>query len=796
MAMDTRQTRRKRRNSSPSGQGLPSPSSGRKTRRAEYHIASTSSCETPRQPSKKVRFSDPGPELQHDLDDSTGLTPAMFRTSFEERAEDDPLVRTPSNRLRRRSTPLPRTRRYMGSSNAAYAASPGCVIQFTPLRQLLDARTQRRIRRVGLSDEINQLEREKRETAQYEKTLQSLLRERDSLKHELESAKRNRTPSGSRLLNNEATWLSPQSILEQAETENTRLKEQRSFPSPDSHGDHDTIIDTEGETMIINDSRWESDTVLISDSPDFRGLDSRQLLVPDNFSLLSQGHANADASTQASMPDHKREAEIIALSADLAAARKEKRDLFDACRARVTSFGGTTIEGLLRRPSPPPDFLDQVLHTLTETLHRASDATQALDHIKEELSGLGFPGENADDIISAIRDNFRTARLRLERAIPGETANAGLSDGTATLGALVKRVEVLVKSLGDEQVRLEGSVGRENALRGQFDILLARYEAALKKIQDLEESITTSAGDMLHTRMRMRELESDGQEQAVSIDRLNAALDKYRVEVKGLEALVTALEADKAKNIEVHKQEVEELQRKMEGRESAIRIAESTIAERELRIRELESIVQENHIRVCDLTTKIESLEVERQQAVQSLEQEAAEQQQRLEQEVGSMNVRVSELNTSLEEAKSDIERLRRSNTGLENQLRLEVEARDSLLDKWAAEQARSFAFMKESVNNERRKARARAANWELRSDEIHSDSLNTGSEPITPVSMTRSYHYIRLRIYFKTTWVMVCVVLLCLGLVACDIYAESGEIEEQMPSGSTDGVRLSDAPN
>jgi hypothetical protein len=69
----------------------------------------------------------------------------------------------------------------------------------------------------------------------------------------------------------------------------------------------------------------------------------------------------------------------------------------------------------------------------------------------------------------------------------------------------------------------------------------------------------------------------------------------------------------------------------------------------------------------------------------------------------------------------------------------MEMEARDELLDKWATEQARSFAFMKESVNSERRRAKVRAANWELRSDDLMSDGTTVmGSEPITPVSMTR----------------------------------------------------------
>ncbi|PYH98188.1 hypothetical protein BO71DRAFT_345466 [Aspergillus ellipticus CBS 707.79] len=733
--MITRQTsRRKRRNSSISSPVPPSPASGRTTRQSESHVAA-SPYETPRRSSKRVRFSTSGPERQNGLDSSTGLTPALRRTSFDVRKDGDSVTRTPSRRLRRRSTPLPQSRRYTDSTLGDTPLSER-VVQFTPLRQILDARTQRRIRRVGLSTEINQLERDKRDSAQYEKKLQSLLQERDSLKQELDSVKRSRSLSESQSINDETTWISPQSMIEQVESENNRLKERLSLPSPDSHHDQCSIANTEGETMIINDSGWECDTVLISDSPDIRGLDGRQVSIPGDLSLLSHSYANADASTQASLPDKERDADIRKLSADLEAARNEKRSLFDACRARIASFDGTAIGGHLRRPSPPPDFFDQILPTLTQTLSRASDATHALNSIKDQISSLGFPGDDAEDAISTMRDRFRSARLELERAVPGETANASLDDGDATLSALVKRVEMLVKSLGDEQTRVEGSVGRENAIRGQFDTLLVRYEASSKKINDLEESIAASAGDMLHTRMRMNELENEGKEQAVGIERLNTALNKYREEVKGLEALVTQLEEDKTRSHEVHKQRLEELQQKVDEHEKARRAAESTVGERETRIRELQEIVEQNRVRVCDLETKAESIDMERQQAIQRLEQEAAEQQKRQEQEVGLMNVLVSELNTSLEEAKSDIERLRRSNTDMENQLQQEFEARDNLLDRWAAEQARSFAVMKETVNSERRKAKVRTANWELRSDELRSD--NTNSEPITPVSMTR----------------------------------------------------------
>ena len=104
------------------------------------------------------------------------------------------------------------------------------------------------------------------------------------------------------------------------------------------------------------------------------------------------------------------------------------------------------------------------------------------------------------------------------------------------------------------------------------------------------------------------------------------------------------------------------------------------------------------------------------------------------------MNVRISELNTAVNEMRSETEKLRHSNMLLEEQLQLEVEARDNLLDKWAAEQARSFTLMKETVTAERRKAKVRTANFEMKSNDSPSDSSNTGSEPITPVSMSSRY--------------------------------------------------------
>ncbi|RAL11352.1 uncharacterized protein BO97DRAFT_102794 [Aspergillus homomorphus CBS 101889] len=736
MVVETRQSGRKRRVGSVS-RPEPQPSACYQTSRqsTDANVASTP-CKTPRQPRKKVRFSDPGPQLQDGLGNETGLTSAMLRTSFDNRGDVDLLTGSPSRRLRRRSTPAFKSRHQSSSPTVSPSEQE---FRFAPLRQLLDSRTKRRIRRIGLSDEINKLEREKRDAARFERDLQSLLRERDSLKQELESVKQQEGLPKAATLDpvEEHPWLPSQSLVGYSEPETPRLGQELSFTRDDLIDDS-SVANTDGDTVVIGDSGLEGETMLLSTSPDFRTLGKLQSFMPDGRQLFRSESPYADAATRLLLPDRDSEAETNALIADLETARKEKRALFEACRFRIASFDGTALERHLHRASPPPDFVDQLIPSLTQTLGRASNATHALNSIKEELSDLGFSGQHTEDIVSEMRDQFRSARLRLERAIPGETPNAGLHDGSATLSALVKRVELLIRSLGDERAKAVGSGDRERALRGQFDKLLARYEDASGKINDLEESIAGSASDMLHTRMRMQELEKNGEEQAVGIDRLNAALDRYREEVKGLETLVTELESDKVRNSNVHRQEVSKLQLQLSEQESARRVAETTVAERETRIRELEDTVEHNRLRSSELAAKVEELESERQKAIDSLKQEAAEQVQDCEKEIGSLNVVVAELNTLLQSAKSEIDRLRRSNVGLEHQLRLETEARDNLLETWAAEQARSFACMKNTVSNERRKAKVRAANWELQSDELQSEGTTLGSEPITPVSMTR----------------------------------------------------------
>ncbi|KAJ5959912.1 uncharacterized protein N7479_007062 [Penicillium vulpinum] len=720
--MDTRSGRKRKSSLSTSSQ---SPVS-RRTRQSLATVSEDAGLNqqqkvvsvTPKKSRKRVRFSDPGPRLLHDADiGSTGLTPAMRRTSFATGSGDC----TPSRKSRRRSAPTPRFQRSYDLEEPFDETSTKRIIQFTPLRQILDTRTQRRIRRIGLSDEINHIEREKREARNMEKTMRALLQERDSLKDELRAMKRSGTGFEDQDSVAEAYWMTPDTPRS-CEEVSVVSNHSRDGAAPFSNGD--------GDTFMFNDS-----AVIVSSSPDFRGTRSHNPPATHGL-MLSDEPQTPIRATQTQSSVNTEASDIHSLALDLEAARQEKNNLFNACRSRISGFNDPTISSLFRQSSPPSDFFENIMEILENALSRASNAAEALESVTQECSSLGFSGDGVDDVISDMRSHFRSARLELERALPGETANVSLEDGKATLGALVRRVESLAKDLGTERHYHHGSLSREKALRGQFDALLHRYETAASKINTLEDAIASSASDMLHTRMRMQDLEREGQEQAVGIDRLNTALDKYHYEVKGLEMLIDNLEKENTATKEDYARQISKLKKQVAHERSKRCSAEAIASESGSRIREMEETVEHNRIRACDLMAQVELFEKEYQKAIESLEQSTSELQTH-EAETGALNVRISDLTTSLHGVKCEMQRLQNVNTGLEEQLQLEIEARDELLDKWAADQVRSFAYMKETINSERRRGKVRAANWELKSDDLMSDgtTIGGGSEPITPVS-------------------------------------------------------------
>ena len=158
--------RRKRRMSS----GLIDPISTNVVQRPEDESQrGREAPKTPTKAKKRVRFSEPGPEI-HTASSSTGLTPHLSRACFT------PCVRASSPTRSRSRSGTPRlsslpTQLPSSLPSPSLSPSPGPLcgeVQFEPLRQILDARLKRRISRHRLSEEINDIDSEKRYRTQWQ----------------------------------------------------------------------------------------------------------------------------------------------------------------------------------------------------------------------------------------------------------------------------------------------------------------------------------------------------------------------------------------------------------------------------------------------------------------------------------------------------------------------------------------------------------------------------------------------------------------------------------------------------
>ncbi len=168
--------RRKRRSNS----GLVDPASAAEYRKSDRLDGPApvlaKVAKTPTKPKKRVRFSDPGPDVE--ASQSTGLTPALRRSNLITSAQRSAIPEP------RWLAQTPRRRRSLPALNSTSLPSPSlsppptpCIsgeIQFESLRQVLDPRSRRRLRRNHLSEEINEIDAERRSKSQWKQEIQEL----------------------------------------------------------------------------------------------------------------------------------------------------------------------------------------------------------------------------------------------------------------------------------------------------------------------------------------------------------------------------------------------------------------------------------------------------------------------------------------------------------------------------------------------------------------------------------------------------------------------------------------------
>ncbi|KAH7029215.1 uncharacterized protein B0I36DRAFT_245264 [Microdochium trichocladiopsis] len=550
---------------------------------------------------KRVRFSDPGPQAGLNQDDgepdsgndavlsSTGLTPMVRRSSL---GSGTSTTSSPSAKRRRHSTPISSTSTHLSSPSAASPAKQEMMaVHFPSLRQILSDRVKRRIRRNGLSEEMNVIAAEKK--AQQESREAELEQLRSSLAAKDAEIERLR----------ELSMLSTSSSnLVELEREVETLRQQLSSRSSPPHGSSSSVVrqtddsrfydwtmsardpfsdeytdmDIDVDDTHLEDSAFGDSTMvdLVCSTPSRRhrattttsgamGVSlpagsfptppctsptipatpcsvrqTRPLHVP----VTPSSHASA--SVQASLPDP----DAVAVKAELESLRLELGKLTDtlesqaALQTRITekvSSGLAEHAPKIHEDGQSSNLAGHVQQDnagvesqLDKLLQVLSDRTAALHDLNSSLASLGFPGNDASEIITSLTASLRAARLELEYLTPGELSLPLTSHGAEVLDLVLSALRDLARREQEHEQTIDEYHALELSLRQQLSARVGVMDALRVQLKDSEASLAGRDD-------KISDLE-------VGIDRLKGAAEGYRRDIAELEALVQRMEGDMA----------------------------------------------------------------------------------------------------------------------------------------------------------------------------------------------------------------------------------------------------------
>ncbi|KAK1579569.1 uncharacterized protein LY79DRAFT_661687 [Colletotrichum navitas] len=580
-----RRTRRSLPGANPAASSVPT---------SQPSTSQPSTSQTPRKIAKrKVRFSDPGPSVSTPRtttrhSSTTGLTPMMNRTLLGRN--------TPSTSRRRRhstpagsSTPSGSGGRTAGTTTDLPTSGE---VHFLPLRQVLSGRVQRRIRRNGLSEEMNAIAAEKRRSAKAAQAeverLRQELRQKDAEIYELQNA--------TIILDTERIWALEREVdtLRAALSERSAAGAARdrtcfdwTLAARDPFAD-DFFMETdtvEAESVCGERAQFGDDTAfgdatmadMVCSTPS--RVRSSFLTPPLTSPVAASGPGPtpssrkrttrtsevrplADVGVQACFPDPDTER----LEEEVASLRLEMSKLTSALASYSTL--ADRLSGQLCTVAPlesSPDPLATIESQIAALLRAASDRAAALQDIDASLCGLGFPGADASEVIASLSAALRTARLELEYLTPGEITLPLSSHGGEVLDLLLTRLRDLAKRAREDEASIDEYHELELSLRQQLG-------ARVSAMEDLDGELRRARTALGERGERVAELE-------VSVERLKGAVAGYVRDVAELEGVVNRMEGEHRDAMATRDAQVEVGRRVLRAKEDAIAKLEGKLAD-------------------------------------------------------------------------------------------------------------------------------------------------------------------------------------------------------------------------
>ncbi|KAG9251057.1 uncharacterized protein F5Z01DRAFT_664502 [Emericellopsis atlantica] len=535
---------------------------------------------------RKARFPEPGL--------SSGLTPMLRRTA---------LMNTPSSH-RRSSAPVP----YQHSAP-----------QPQPLRQVLDGRVERRQRRSALRTAIDKLDTKYQRTASSAKAkidnLQKQLRARDQEIHELQNA--TIIVDTSRVWDLERQVDDLERELKQAQDQEQTVVLDWTMAARDSFEEHD-----EDEDMFGN----ETVAQLACSTPSRRArasfptppATSPMAFAPDTPATVSRfrhaptvQRAPSHVGVQASMPDP----ELAARAEEVDSLKREVGKLTGTLDSYKTVVGRLNRR-LLEDPSGENvsvSSLDTIEAQVNNILQTLSDRTAALTELKSNIATLGFPGQNASEMLTTLSAAFRSARLELEYLTPGEITLPLSCHGAEVLDLILDQLRALAHKVKESDEAVDEYHAIELSLRQQLD-------ARVTAMDDLRNEITTKDN-------KIRDLD-------IGNDRLKGAVDKYIRDISELERLIERMESDANE-------------------------ANSTHLARQEMVKSLEVQLKETTQRATELQDELEVSQASHQKHLSAVNRRSGQALALRDARVAELRMEIDSVNASLRQAHERIKDLR-----------------------------------------------------------------------------------------------------------------------------------------
>jgi hypothetical protein len=541
---------------------------------------------------------------------------------------------------------------------------PSGEIHFLPLRQVLDGRVQRRLRRNGLSEEMNTIYQEKRRRAHETKAeldrLRTELKARDEEIHRLENE--------TIIVDTERIWELEREIeqLRRELSDRSGIQDRtRSYDwtlaakDPFADGYMDTDQDAFGDATVAElecstPTRRRGQSSFLTPP-----LTSPAMPLTPSSHIAATPHANV--GVQASFPDPEKqqlEDEMASLQLEVCKLNTTLES-YTALANRLTERLSTlTLPESMEVDTDRAGSHQSIEDQLNYLMQSLSDRTAALVDLTSSLSALGFPGGDASEIITSLRAGFRAARLELEYLTPGEISLPLSSHGAEVLDLVLGRLREMSKKAKEDEDSIDEYHDIELSLRQQLNSRVAAMEdlnAELAKAQTLLDEKTMELTD-----------------QEVSVDRLKGAVNGYIRDMSELEALVQRMEAE-------GRETEGQLQSQLQANKVVIEGKETSIAELETKLSEAVSQTEALRKQVTDIqknkATEIANLN---KQHGSSLALRDAR--------VSELRLEIDRVNESLRTAHETIRSLRVEKTGLETKMQDDKAKAKAVIDSMKEE--------------------------------------------------------------------------------------------------------------